>query len=92
MNTRTFPLPRSIASFFRPANYIPFKTAGSRRLFAKLFLAILFASAPAICPASNPRDTLVGVIRWDGNTGDTPTFSNTNGNYVGQQVERAHGR
>jgi hypothetical protein len=41
--------------------------------------------------AVNPRGTAVGAIRWDGNTGDTPTFGWANGNYVGQQVERALG-
>ncbi|MEZ0258982.1 MAG: hypothetical protein ACAI37_27110, partial [Chthoniobacter sp.] len=54
---------------------------------------VLAALAPgqATLHAVNPRGTLVGAIRWDGNTGDTPTFTNPNGNYVGQQVERALG-
>jgi|GEM_PF-908484 len=66
------------------------KTSLSRRvrLFALLAAcAGLVASAQAV----NPANTLVGTIRWDGNTGDTPTFTQTNGNYVGQQVERALG-
>jgi len=62
-------------------------------LRALRFFAILAAAAGLVpsALAVNPANTLVGAIRWDGNTGETPTFTQTNGNYVGQQVERALG-
>lgn len=55
-----------------------------------LLLALL-GLGQASLHAVNPRGTLVGAIRWDGNTGDTPTLNWPSGNYVGQQVERALG-
>ena len=56
-----------------------------------LLLLTLLGIGQSTLHAVNPNGTLVGAIRWDGNTGDTPTFTNPNGSYVGQQVERALG-
>jgi hypothetical protein len=55
-----------------------------------LFAILEFGAVPA--RAVNPNRTLIGAIRWDGNTGDTPTTTvSPDGKYVGQQVERALG-
>lgn len=56
-----------------------------------LLLVALVGLGQATLQAVNPRGTAVGAIRWDGNTGDLPTFTSPSGSYVGQQVERALG-
>ena len=75
--------------------HFPYITTITRCLDCKFVIQLLcgfLAITPLISAnAANPNQTLVGAIRWDGNIGDIPTFGWANGQYIGQQTDRALG-